>query len=86
MYPQPHLMSRNTLLRQRRDEALKERFRHHRKKNPKWRIDAIIEEVAGEFYLSCVTVTKILKGQNESHIPDPSTISRRLNQPNPCNN
>jgi predicted nucleic acid-binding protein len=79
-------MSRNTVLRQRRDEALKDRFRQHLKKNPKWRIDAVIEMVAGEFYLSSVTVTKILKGQNVSHIPDPSTISRRLNQQNVCNN
>lgn len=67
--------SSNRIARRNQDISL--RFKYHRKKNPKWVIDFVIEAVAEEFYLSPVTITKILKQRQES-VPDHSTISRRI--------
>lgn len=63
-----------------RNNHIRLRFRYHRKKNPKWTIFAVIEEVANEFWLESVTVAKILK-EDESRIPDTKTILKRVNDP-----
>jgi hypothetical protein len=70
-------MPRNSILKQKRDQFIRDRFRYHRKKNPKWTIFAVIEEVAGEMFLSPVTVAKILKQSNEPKVPYPVTVSKR---------
>lgn len=44
-----------------RNEYLRERFTHHRKKNPKWTIIAVIEAVADDCFLEPTTVSRILK-------------------------
>ena len=62
-----------------RDEHVRNRFRYHRKKNPKWMIQAVIDEVAAEVFLSPVTVAGILKKNNED-VPAQSTISRFFNR------
>ena len=73
-------MARNPLLKQKRDQFIRERFRYHRKKNPKWTIFAVIEEVAAEVFLSPVMIAKILKQNNEPHIPDSTTVSKKMKQ------
>ena len=71
-------MARDTTLRQLRDQSIKERFRFHRKRNPKWMITAVIAEVSKEFYLSEVTVGKILKSADEK-VPCVNTIVKYVN-------
>lgn len=72
-------MPRNPELKKKRDQFIRERFRYHRKKNPKWTVIAVIEEVAAEVFLTPVMVTKILK-QSKEQVPDPVTISNMLNK------
>lgn len=61
---------RNTRLTDQRNNNIRARFSYHRKKNPKWTVVAVIEQVAFEFYLSPATTTKILK---EMDVPVPAT-------------
>ena len=71
-------MPRNPLLKMKRDQHIRDRFRYHRKRNPKWTIIAVIEEVANEVFLSPVMVTKILKQNNEPKVPDPVTVHKYI--------
>jgi hypothetical protein len=66
-------MARNTTLTTLRNNQIRSRFRHHRKKNPRYTIVAIIEMVGNEFFLSPCTVTKILKEMDE-RVPAADTI------------
>ncbi|MGN6604546.1 MAG: hypothetical protein ACTHK8_18955 [Ginsengibacter sp.] len=58
-----------------RNNAIRENFRQVRKKNPKWTIVAVIEDVADTFYLSPSTVTSILKQMDEK-VPAVDTIAK----------
>lgn len=69
------LMARNSNLRKLRNNSIRIRFRYHRKKNPKWTIVAVIEQVGDEFYLSPCTITKILKEMDEE-VPAVDTIAK----------
>jgi hypothetical protein len=69
-------MSRSQQKIQERNDYIRNRFRYHRKKNPKWTIFAVIEEVASEVWLESTTVGKILKADNP-RIPDVKTIAKR---------
>lgn len=62
--------------KEKRNQHIKERFRYHRKKNPKWDIIYVIDEVAKEVYLSNATVTKILKEKDEP-VPCVDTVVSR---------
>lgn len=64
---------------QKRNEYIRQRFRYHRKKNPKWTIIAVIEEVASEVWLESTTVAKILK-ESDSRIPDVKTVAKYADQ------
>lgn len=66
---------RNNELLQARDRYVRERFRYLCKKNPNWRITAVIEEVAKDVFLSEVTIVKILKDSNE-RVPTGATMSK----------
>jgi len=66
-------MARHNSLIQQRNNSIRLRFRYHRKKNPKWTIVAVIEEVSTEFYLAPGTVTRILKEMDEA-VPAVNTI------------
>lgn len=68
-------MPRNTELLHARNQHVIARFKHHRKRNPKWRVEAVLEEVSGEVFLSTITIVKILKQENE-RVPDASTLYR----------
>jgi hypothetical protein len=73
-------MPRNPLLKMKRDQYIRDRFRYHRKRNPKWTIFAVIEEVAEELFLSSTTIAKILKQNNEPKVPDPATVNKHLKE------
>lgn len=64
---------RNSTLRDTRNNSIRKRFTHHRKRNPKWTVVAVIETVATEFYLTPCTCAKILKQMNEP-VPAHNTI------------
>lgn len=68
-------MARCTERSQLRDNSIRTRFTYHRKKNPKWTIVAVIEEVADEFFLSSTTIAKILK-RNNVEVPSSNTIAK----------
>lgn len=68
-------MARDTTRILLRNNYIRARFRHHRKKNPKWTIVAVIEETADEIYLSPATVTRILKSLDEQ-VPAVDTIAK----------
>ena len=70
-------MARSPKLITDRDAKIKSRFKFHRKKNPKWTMEAVIGEVANEFFLASITVAKILKKSSESGVPSPSTLYRK---------
>ncbi len=55
-------MSRNKRL-QERNKKVRILFAKISKKNPNWRSDAIINEVAETFFLSTRTIEAILKGE-----------------------
>lgn len=65
--------------KQKRDDYVRERFKHHKTKNPKWRFIFLIEAVASEVFLSTTTVTKILKDNNEN-VPCENTITKQTRQ------
>jgi hypothetical protein len=71
-------MSRNKELLICRNEAIRKAFQHHRRKNPKWTIYAVIDETAKDFFLSQATITKILKGKGED-VPEHVTVIRHCN-------
>ncbi len=56
-------MPRSSKLIQLRNNNLKKRYHALTAKHPKWRNDAVIEELAGEFYLATRTVTAILNDE-----------------------
>lgn len=47
---------------QKRNKAIEKRFNDLVKNNPKWRIDAVVKDVADEFFLSPNTVYAIING------------------------
>lgn len=55
-------MSREERL-QARNEKIRNLFSIKTKKNPQWRSDAIIEDVANEVFLSKRTIEAIIKGE-----------------------
>ncbi|MCX6210115.1 MAG: hypothetical protein NTZ59_11640 [Bacteroidetes bacterium] len=59
-----------------RDNHIRELFRTVKKKNPKWDIYYVIDEVAGKVFLSTATVAKILK-QDNTPIPSHVTVIER---------
>ncbi len=63
----------------RRDLHVKDRFRYYRKKNPKWNMIYIIDEVAKEVFLSHAMVSKILK-QNNEDVPCKDTVTKYCRQ------
>jgi hypothetical protein len=46
-----------------RNEKIRSLFAKISEKNPKWRSDAVIEDVADEVFLSTRTVEAIIKGE-----------------------
>lgn len=70
-------MPRNPDLLNQRNEYIRERFRYHRKKNPKWSIVYVIEAVAKDVYLTPAMVTKILKSKDEK-VPAVETVVSQL--------
>lgn len=68
-------MARNEVLIAKRNEYLRQRFRHHRTKNPKFTIIAILEAVADDCFLEPTTVAKILK-QDGVKVPCVDTVSK----------
>ena len=46
-----------------RNEKIRSLFTKISEKNPKWRSDAVIEDVADEVFLSTRTVEAIIKGE-----------------------
>ena len=72
-------MARNQSLTNQRNNFIRLRFTHHRKKNPKWTVIAVIEEVAVEVYLSPNTVTKILK-EYDVPVPSKDTVTKYTRQ------
>lgn len=66
-------MPRDSTKIQQRNQHIITRYRFHRKKNPKWTVMAVIEEVANEFYLSPVTISMILKSESED-VPCHATV------------
>lgn len=60
-------MARNSQLIQLRNANVKKRYREISTKNPKWRNDAVIEELVGIFFLSARTITAILNNEGSSY-------------------
>lgn len=56
-------MARNSELIQLRNANVKKRYRELSEKNPKWRNDAVIEELVNIFFLSSRTITAILNNE-----------------------
>lgn len=56
-------MARNSNLIQLRNANVKKRYREITSKNPKWRDDAVKEQVSMEFFLSIRTITAILNNE-----------------------
>jgi len=67
-------MPHNPILIQKRNEQIISRFRYYKKKNPKWTIIAVIQEVGTEFYLNPSTVSKIIKGTGSGRVPSVKTV------------
>lgn len=61
----------------RRNAHVRDRFRYHKKKNPKWNIIFVIKEVSEEVFLSPATITKILKTAEEE-VPAVDTVVSQL--------
>jgi hypothetical protein len=68
--------------KERRDRKVLERYRQIRKKNPRYTIVSIIEEVAFDTFLSTTTVTNIIK-KNGWSVPDAKTVAKYA-QPTYC--
>ena len=68
-------MAHNPTLLMERNANIKKRYRHHRKRNPKWTLIAVIQETAKEFYLSPATVSRILK-EEDANIPCVDTVAK----------
>lgn len=73
-------MARNPSLKHQRDLFVLERYRFHRKRNPKWIITEVIIETAKEVYLSPATVNNILKKVNEPKVPATKTVAKYMRQ------
>lgn len=56
-------MARSTKLILLRNKNIKSRYHHLTEKHPKWRNDAIIEELSKEFYLEPRTISAILNDE-----------------------
>ena len=72
-------MTRKERLRE-RNEIVRKLFYSTSEKNPKWRIDAVIEEVAKKVFLSCRTVNAIIS--HEGTYNDNAQANRPTNQLN----
>lgn len=68
-------MPHNPHFIEQRNEYIRVQFRAIRKKNPKWTIIAVIEQVAQDVWLSPATVGKVLKTTHR-HIPATKTICK----------
>ena len=55
-------MPRDITKRKKRDEKVRKLFDTVSKKNPKWRVECVFEEVADMMYISSKTVEDIVKG------------------------
>ena len=58
-----------------RANYIKERFKYHKTKNPKWNIIYIIEAVAKDVFLDPTTVTKILREYEDIVVPSHVTVA-----------
>ncbi len=47
-----------------RNQAVRKEFDEISRKNPKWRLDAIVDEVAAKFFLASRTVEAIIRGED----------------------
>jgi len=56
-------MAHNPELINKRNLKIHERFRYYKRRNPKWMFCYVIEAVAEEFFLSPLTVERIIKQQ-----------------------
>jgi hypothetical protein len=71
----------------RRNEAVVKEYNDLVRKNPKWRHDAIIEDVANKYFLSETTINLILNGyydhlwQETEAKPEVAEINRRGKKP-----
>lgn len=62
-------MARDKELLYQRNLKVHERFRYHRKKNPKWKLNYVIDEVAKEMFITPLTVMRILKQPLAKPVP-----------------
>ncbi|MFP5039420.1 hypothetical protein [Parasediminibacterium sp. JCM 36343] len=74
-------MPHNPNLIEKRNEKVVDRFRYHKKKNPKWTIVAVMQEVADEMFLTTTTVGRIIKSSRKVNVPDVKTVKRHLEKP-----
>ena len=56
-----------------RNAYIHERYKHYKKRNPKWSWLALIQEVANEMFLSPSTIGRILLSRDED-VPTADTI------------
>jgi ADP-heptose:LPS heptosyltransferase len=71
-------MTRKERLEQ-RNNLVRKYFYDIKDKNPKWRIDAVIDEVAAKVFLSSRTVDAIISYEgvyNDSHLPPKQNTSQ----------
>jgi hypothetical protein len=64
---------------QKRNEDIRKRYADLKRKFPQWRMVALVEQVADEFYLSAVTTGKIILLVDTS-LPSPNTIIKQTRQ------
>lgn len=62
----------------RRNQYIVNRFRELSRKNPHFRIEYILSQVANEMFLSPVTITGIIKNFSDDKVPAETTISSRF--------
>jgi len=66
-------MPHNPTLLKNRNTAIKAAYKALKKRNPKWSWEAIIQDVANDFYLSTATVAKIIR-EDDATIPCVDTV------------
>ncbi len=64
---------------EKRNAFILKRFRHHKRKNPKWDIIHVISEVADDVFLEPSTVAKVLKSSSVK-VPAAQTVTTRIKQ------
>ncbi len=60
------MAKRNEIL-VKRNIAVRLRFQQITQKNPKWRTNAVLDELAKEFYLSNRTIEAIIRGEGQTY-------------------